>query len=75
MRFPPPSKVALHSPSRPLKTRTRSPGVSRSTWLKIVRLGTLQRDRFPGLERRIDEQPGTAEIMAGHGKTRYGGGP
>ena len=34
---------------------------------EIVRLGALERDRCPAVERRVDEKPGTAEIVAGHG--------
>ena len=36
---------------------------------EIVGLGTLQRDGTAGFERRIDEKPGTAEIVGGHGKS------
>jgi hypothetical protein len=32
-------------------------------------MGALQRDRAAGFERRIDEKPGTTEIVGRHGKS------
>ena len=52
------ASVARHSPSRPLKTSTASPALSRSTLREIMRLRLAERDLGAGLRARPRHEAG-----------------